>query len=318
MIILVTGGSGFIGSNLCRKLLKDGHKVYCFDNLYSGYVENIEDLKSNDNFKFFKVDITSDEFFEDTGNIDEVDMIYHLACPASPKYYQRTPINTINTCIKGTINVLDYAVSVNAKVLFTSTSEVYGEPLYHPQKETNRGNVNTLGIRACYDEGKRLAETIMMEYMRLYDLDIKIVRIFNTYGPGMHKDDGRVITNFIKQAFSNIQLTVYGDGTQTRSLCYIDDMIDGLIKMMESEEHGPINLGNPEEHNINYLANLVISLTGSTNGITNLCLPEDDPTRRCPDITKAINLLKWVPTTCLSVGLSNTINSFSNLFSLSM
>jgi UDP-glucuronate decarboxylase len=305
MKILVTGGAGFIGNHLCRFLLKKGHKVICVDNLCSGYSENIDDLQMYENFKFLKLDITAPMFM--LYNFKDIDQIYHLACMASPKYYQSFPLQTIKTCVNGTINILDYARKNYAKVLFTSTSEIYGEPLEHPQPESYKGNVNTLGIRSCYDEGKRIAETIMMEYLRLYNVDIKIVRLFNTYGPGMNKMDGRVVSNFIHQALLNSKITIYGDGNQTRSLCYIDDTIDGLVKMMNSNENGPINLGNPYEHNINYIANLIIKLSNSTSIKENLLIQNDDPTRRCPDITKAVTLLEWEPKVMLEDGLKRTI-----------
>jgi UDP-glucuronate decarboxylase len=307
MRILVTGGAGFIGNHLCRRLLKDGHYVVCVDNLYSGHVKNIEDMKDNDRFIFLKVDIVSDEFIDLLSEMDEADAIYHLACPASPKFYQLFPLLTIETCIKGTTNVLDYAVYVKAKVLFTSAAEVYGESFEHPQTEEYRGNVNTLGIHACYNEGKRLAETIIMEYNRLYNMDVKIVRIFNTYGPGM---EGMIITNFIKQALSNKPLTIYGDGSHTMSLCYIDDMVDGLVKMMKSEEKGPINLGNPDEISIKNLANLVIELTSSKSKTLNYYLPCDNTSRVCPVITKARELLGWDPEVVLSVGLLMMLEAF--------
>jgi UDP-glucuronate decarboxylase len=303
MKILVTGGAGFIGNHLCRFLLKEGHRVICVDNLYSGHIENLHDLKGNKNFKFLELDITDPKFVLTSG----ADQVYHLACPASPKYYQGSPLKTIKTCVDGTINVLNYCILNNSKVLFTSTSEIYGEPLEHPQTESYRGNVNTLGIRACYDQGKRMAETIMMEYHRQHNIDIKIVRIFNTYGPGMNMVDGRVVTNFIVQALRNENITVYGTGDQTRSLCYIDDMIGGLVRMMNSKEHGPINLGNPVEKTINYIADLIIKLTNSNSKKELLSLPEDDPTRRCPDITKAKTLLGWEPKVSLEDGLKKMI-----------
>lgn len=308
--ILVTGGAGFIGNHLCKKLLDEGNYVVCVDNFCSSKPKVVDKLCENSNYEFVELDVASSEFcvfLSDFGNIDE---IYHLACPASPKYYQRDPMGTIKTCVNGTINVLDYARKGCVKVLFTSTSEIYGDPLVHPQTEEYRGNVNTLGPRACYDEGKRLAETIMMEYLRLYGVDVKIVRIFNTYGPGMDVDDGRVLTNFVIQALKGDPLSVYGDGSQTRSFCYIDDMVRGLMLMMESKEHGPINLGNQYEITIDYLADLVIMLSRSTSGIKNYFLPTDDPIRRQPDITKAMEKLQWKPEICLEDGLKNMIEEF--------
>lgn len=316
MNILVTGGCGFIGSNLCKYLLDQGHNVLCVDNLSSGFEENVEDLTGNSgNFYFKNIDverIMEPEFC--LGYINDIfkkklDQIYHLACPASPKFYQQDPIKTISTCINGTKNVLELARYYNSTILLTSTSEVYGEPLEHPQTEEYRGNVNSLGIRACYDEGKRLAETLMMEYNRMYNVDVKIVRIFNTYGPNMSMDDGRVVTNFISQALNNKDITIYGDGLQTRSLCYVSDMVKGLVLMMNSKEIGPINLGNPVEISMNELAKKILGITLGKSVLVYCKLPQDDPTRRCPDITKARTLLNWEPSVSLCDGISQMIGS---------
>ena len=309
MKMLVTGGSGFIGSHLCKKLLQDGHQVLCVDNFCSSdpAVVEVNELYENSNYEFIEMDITSPEFPLFLSSTIQVEAIYHLACPASPKYYQKDPLHTIKTCIDGTINVLNYARSCGAKVLFTSTSEIYGEPLEHPQTEEYRGNVNTLGIRACYDEGKRLAETIMIEYNRLYGLDVKIVRIFNTYGEGMNRDDGRVLTNFIKQALAGETVTIYGDGKQTRCFCHVEDMVRGLIMMMGSTETGPINLGGTDEITIGYAASMVIGMTGSDSRKKKISLPSDDPTRRRPDTTKARDKLGWSPEISFPDGLRRMI-----------
>lgn len=307
--ILVAGGAGFIGTNLCKKLLLENNNVVCIDNLQTGSINNIKYLDKFSNFVFINHNI-----------VDKIklnykfDEIYNLACPASPSKYQfKNAINTIKTCIIGSINLLDIALKNNAKILFTSTSEIYGEPLQHPQSENYRGNVNPNGIRACYDEGKRCAETLFCEYYRNYNLDTKIVRIFNTYGPFMQIDDGRVITNFINQALKNEDITIYGNGQQTRSFCYIDDMVTALIKVMQSNEHYPINLGNPEEFTILELANLVKLKTKSKSNIIYKDLPKDDPTRRRPDITKAKYILNWQPEVSLNEGIDNTICYFKNL-----
>lgn len=301
--ILVTGGAGFIGSNLCKKLLENGHFVVCLDNLFTGKEKNINSLKNNERFKFINHDVTK-EFDE---NIDE---IYNLACPASPIHYQEDAINTIKTSVLGGINMLELAVKYNAKFLQASTSEVYGDPLVHPQIETYWGNVNPIGIRSCYDEGKRCVETLAFDYRRKYSLDTKIVRIFNTYGPNMAADDGRVVSNFVLQALRNQDITIYGDGSQTRSFCYIDDLLDGLIKMMESNLSGPVNLGNPSERTILELAKLIIELTDSKSKISYKKLPADDPTKRQPDITLAINKLDWEPKIDIENGLLKTIEYF--------
>ena len=301
--ILVTGGAGFIGSHLCAKLLECGNKVICLDNLFTGSVENIKPLLGDKNFKFFEHDIT--EEYQ-----DEVDEIYNLACPASPPHYQYNAIKTLKTSVLGIINMLELAKACKAKILQASTSEVYGDPQIHPQSESYTGNVNPVGPRSCYDEGKRCAETFMREYRRQENIDTKIVRIFNTYGPNMAINDGRVVSNFIIQALRNEDITIYGDGLQTRSFCYIDDLIEGLIKMMESPAIGPINLGNPSERSILDLARLVIKLTSSNSKITYKPLPKDDPMRRQPNIKLAENELGWRPKTDIEQGLVKTIEYF--------
>ncbi len=307
--ILVTGGAGFIGSHLCRALLDSGHNVICLDNLFTGTKENISDLINNSNFEFVNHDIINPYYRE---NIDE---IYNLACPASPIHYQNNPIKTIKTCTIGVINVLGLAKANNAKVLQASTSEVYGDPLEHPQKENYFGNVNTIGLRSCYDEGKRCSEALFMDYHREHNLKIKIIRIFNTYGPNMANNDGRVISNFISQAISGKKITINGDGTQTRSFQYVDDLIEGLVSMMNSNDDftGPVNLGNPDEITILRLASLIIELTNSNSKIIFKNLPKDDPKRRKPDISSAIKNLSWSPKINLNLGLINTIQYFSKL-----
>jgi UDP-glucuronate decarboxylase len=302
--ILVTGGAGFIGSHLCERLLTDNHKVICLDNLFTGSLDNNEVLKSNINFEFVNHDITKPYFRE---GIDE---IYNLACPASPIHYQSNPIKTVKTCTIGVINMLGLAKKNNAKILQASTSEVYGDPDVHPQKEDYNGNVNTIGLRSCYDEGKRCAETLFMDYKREHNLNIKIVRIFNTYGPNMTKNDGRVVSNFILQALQNDNITIYGDGSQTRSFQFIDDLVEGLIKMMNSDNVGPINLGNPIELSMTDLAYKVIKLTNSSSDIIYKKLPKDDPKRRRPDISLAKSTLDWSPVIDLETGLKKTINYF--------
>lgn len=306
--ILVTGGSGFIGNHLCRKLLLAGNYVICLDNNFTGSIENIQDLKTNKNFEFIRHDITIPIYLE-------VDEIYHLACPASPKAYQFNGIKTIKTNILGTIHALGIAKRTGAKILLTSTSEVYGDPVESPQNEDYWGNVNPIGIRSCYDEGKRVAETLMMEYYRNHNVDIRIARIFNTYGPNMDPHDGRVVSNFITQCINEEDITIYGDGSQTRSFCYVDDMVDGLIKLMETEKiTGPINLGNPDERTIKNLAHKIKELfPDSKSQIRNRELPMDDPTQRKPDITKAKNLLNWSPTVNIDEGLKKTIEYFMAL-----
>lgn len=302
MKILVTGGAGFIGSNLCRKLLEQGHHVICMDNLYTGKYKNIEELTKKVNFDFINYDICS------PFHITNLDQIYNLACPASPPAYQgEHAIETTKACTVGVIRLLDLAKETNAKFLQASTSEIYGEPLEHPQKEEYRGNVNPIGIRACYDEGKRCAESLVMDYHRIYGIDTKIVRIFNTYGPYMDKDDGRVVTNFIKQALKNEDITIYGNGYQTRSFCYIDDLVEGLIAVMNGNYNEPVNLGNPNEFTIRELAELVIEKIKPKCSLNWCNLPMDDPTRRKPCIDKAIKLFNWQPTIQLSEGLDKTI-----------
>jgi UDP-glucuronate decarboxylase len=302
--ILVTGGAGFIGSHLCERLLTDDHKVICLDNLFTGSLDNIEVLKSNINFEFVNHDITKPYFR------DGIDEIYNLACPASPIHYQSNPIKTVKTCTIGVINMLGLAKKNNAKILQASTSEVYGDPDVHPQKEDYNGNVNTLGFRSCYDEGKRCAETLFMDYKREHNLNIKIVRIFNTYGPNMTKNDGRVVSNFILQALQNDNITIYGDGSQTRSFQFIDDLVEGLIKMMNSDNVGPINLGNPIELSMTDLSYKVIKLTNSSSDVIYKKLPKDDPKRRRPDISLAKSTLDWSPVIDLETGLKKTINYF--------
>ena len=302
--ILVTGGAGFIGSHLCERLLIDDYKVICLDNLFTGSLDNIEALKSNINFEFVNHDITKPYFR------DGIDEIYNLACPASPIHYQSNPIKTVKTCTIGVINMLGLAKKNNAKILQASTSEVYGDPDVHPQKEDYNGNVNTIGLRSCYDEGKRCAETLFMDYKREHNLNIAIVRIFNTYGPNMTKNDGRVVSNFILQALQNDSITIYGDGSQTRSFQFIDDLVEGLIKMMNSDCVGPINLGNPIELSMTDLAYKVIKLTNSSSDIIYKKLPKDDPKRRKPDISLAKHNLDWSPVIDLETGLKKTINYF--------
>ncbi|HEY9059752.1 MAG TPA: UDP-glucuronic acid decarboxylase family protein [Pseudobacteroides sp.] len=302
--ILVTGGAGFIGSHLCRRLLQLGNEVICMDNLYSGRKSNINDLLGQENFNFVFHDI-------ETPISLDVDEIYNLACPASPVYYQRNPIKTVKTSVLGAINMLEMATMSKARILQASTSEVYGDPVQHPQTERYWGNVNPIGIRSCYDEGKRTAETLFMDYHRRFGTDIRIVRIFNTYGPYMRPDDGRVVSNFIVQALNNDDITVYGDGTQTRSFCYIDDLIEGLIKMMKNDiVIGPVNLGNPNEFTVLDLANKVISQVGSKSQIVYKPLPQDDPKQRKADIYIAKEQLNWAPKIQIEEGVVSTINYF--------
>lgn len=302
---LVTGGAGFIGSHLCDRLLADGYNVLCVDNYYSSTKDNIAHLLENPHFEVLRHDVTFPLYVE-------VDEIYHLACPASPIHYQRDPVQTTKTAVHGSINMLGLAKRTGAKILTTSTSEVYGDPQVHPQTEDYWGNVNPIGSRACYDEGKRAAETLFFDYHRQHNLKIKVVRLFNTYGPRMHPNDGRVVSNFVVSALTGKPITIYGEGQQTRSFCYVDDLIDGLIAMMNSgdEVTGPINLGNPGEFTIAELAAEVILQTGVDPGIEYLPLPQDDPTRRQPDITRAKQTLGWEPTIELKAGLAKTIEYF--------
>jgi UDP-glucuronate decarboxylase len=306
--IAVTGGAGFLGSHLCERLLEDGHDVVCIDNYYSSTRANIYHLMDHHRFEVIRHDITFPIYIE-------VDEIYHLACPASPVHYQRDPVQTTKTAVHGSINMLGLAKRTGSRILLTSTSEIYGDPEVHPQPEEYWGNVNPIGPRACYDEGKRAAETLFFDYYRQHNLDIKVVRLFNTYGPRMHPQDGRVVSNFIMSALQGLPITVYGDGTQTRSFCYVDDLIEALMRMMasDSETIGPINLGNPGEFTMNELADMVLDLTGSSSHKEYLPLPADDPTRRQPDITRAREALGWQPTTKLADGLKPTVEYFQSL-----
>lgn len=303
--ILVTGGAGFLGSHLCEKLLDMGHDVVCLDNYFTGQKQNVVHLLKHPFFELVRHDVTMSYFVE-------VDEIYNLACPASPIHYQYNPIKTVKTSVMGAINMLGLAKRIKAKILQASTSEVYGDPEVHPQTEEYWGHVNPIGERACYDEGKRAAETLFINYHKQNKVRIKIVRIFNTFGPRMHPNDGRVVSNFIVQALQNRDITIYGDGTQTRSFCYVDDMIDGFIKMMGTGDEitGPINLGNPGEYKIIELAEMVIRLTGSKSKIVYLPLPSDDPMQRQPNITKAKSILGWEPRFPLEEGLNKTIKYF--------
>ena len=301
--ILVTGGAGFIGSHLCERLLNEGNEVICLDNFFTGSKNNIVHLMDNPYFEVIRHDIEKPILIE-------VDEIYNLASPASPIHYQKDPVKTVRTNVMGAINVLDIAKRTGAKVLQASTSEVYGDPKIHPQVEEYRGNVNPIGPRACYDEGKRCAETLFFDYYREYGVDIRVVRIFNTYGPRMAVNDGRVVSNFIIQALKNEDITIYGDGSQTRSFCYVDDLVDGMIKMMNSNETGPINLGNPEEFTILELAQKILELTNSKSKLIFKTLPQDDPKQRQPNIAKAKEKLNWAPKIKLDEGLKQTIVYF--------
>jgi len=306
--VLITGGAGFLGSFLCEALLARGHDVLCIDNFYTSSRRNIEHLIDHKRFELMRHDVTFPLYVE-------VDDIYNLACPASPIHYQRDPVQTTKTSVHGAINMLGLAKRVKAKILQASTSEVYGDPSVHPQTEDYWGNVNTIGPRACYDEGKRCAETLFFDYYRQHKLRIKVARIFNTYGPRMHPNDGRVVSNFIVQALRNEPITLYGDGGQTRSFCYVDDLISGLISLMETGDDviGPINLGNPDEFTIRELAEKVIAITGSRSKLSFLPLPTDDPTRRKPDISRARSVLGWEPRVALQDGLKRTIAYFQSL-----
>jgi UDP-glucuronate decarboxylase len=308
--VLVTGGAGFIGSHLCDRLLERGDEVLCVDNFYTGTRRNVHHLLSNPRFELTRHDICFPLYVE-------VDQIFNLACPASPIHYQFDPVQTTKVSVHGAIHMLGLAKRVKAKILQASTSEVYGDPTVHPQKEDYWGNVNPIGLRSCYDEGKRCAETLFFDYRRQHRLLIKVARIFNTYGPGMHPNDGRVVSNFIMQALRNEDITVYGEGNQTRSFCYVDDLVDGLIRLMETPDDvtGPVNLGNPVEFTIRQLAEMVIALTGSSSKIVSRPLPEDDPRQRCPDIGLAQKLLAWEPRVQLREGLMKTIEYFELLLS---
>ncbi|MBC2592870.1 SDR family oxidoreductase [Ruficoccus amylovorans] len=308
MRILVTGGAGFLGSHLCERLLGAGHEVICLDNLFTGRKANIAHLLDDHNFEFVRHDIVD-------GFKAEVDQIYNLACPASPVHYQFNPIKTVKTSVMGAINVLGLAKRVKARVLQASTSEVYGDPSVHPQEESYWGNVNPIGIRSCYDEGKRVAETLFFDYHRQHGIEIRVIRIFNTYGPRMHPKDGRVVSNFIVQALNNDPITIYGEGQQTRSFCYRDDLIEGMIRLMDNQigYTGPCNIGNPGEFTIRELAEKVIALTGSKSKLVFEPLPSDDPKQRKPDITQARENLGWEPTVALEEGLKKTIAYFDDL-----
>jgi UDP-glucuronate decarboxylase len=304
MRILVTGGAGFIGSHLCERLLAEGHEVICLDNFFTGRRRNVEGLLGQAGFEIIRHDVIEPILLE-------IDRIFHLACPASPVHYQYNPVKTVKTNVMGTINMLGLAKRVRARLLHASTSEVYGDPEVHPQPETYWGNVNPIGPRSCYDEGKRVAETLCFDYHRQNDVDIRVVRIFNTYGPRMLADDGRVVSNFVVSALRGEDITVYGEGSQTRSFCYVDDLVSGLVAMMaQDSEVGPVNLGNPEEFTILQLAQLVIELTGSSSRIVYAELPQDDPRRRRPDISKARSLLDWSPGIPARDGLLRTIAYF--------
>jgi UDP-glucuronate decarboxylase len=306
--VLITGGAGFIGSHLCERLLQDGHEVLCVDNFYTGTRNNVLRLLDNSRFELMRHDVCFPLYVE-------VDEIYNLACPASPIHYQFDPVQTTKTSVHGAINMLGLAKRVKAKILQASTSEVYGDPVVHPQTEDYWGNVNPIGPRSCYDEGKRCAETLFFDYHRQHNLPIKVARIFNTYGPRMHPNDGRVVSNFIVQALQDRDITIYGDGSQTRAFCYVDDLVDGLIRLMRSPENvtGPVNLGNPGEFSIRELAEAVIELVGSSSRIVHMPLPTDDPRQRRPDISKANELLDWKPSIPLRDGLVKTIRYFERL-----
>ncbi|MCR9079186.1 MAG: SDR family oxidoreductase [Hyphomonadaceae bacterium] len=306
--VLVSGGAGFIGSHLCDRLIEKGYEVLCVDNFFTGTRANIVHLLDSKSFELMRHDVTFPLFVE-------VDQIYNMACPASPIHYQFDPVQTTKTSVHGAINMLGLAKRTKARILQASTSEVYGDPSVHPQEESYWGNVNPIGPRSCYDEGKRCAETLFFDYYRQHNLDIKVARIFNTYGPRMHPNDGRVVSNFIVQALKGEDITLYGDGQQTRSFCYVDDLVDGLIRLMESPDGvtGPINLGNPGEFTIKELAENVIDLTGSRSKMVNKPLPQDDPRQRQPDITRAKTQLDWTPDIALRDGLTKTIAYFDNL-----
>ena len=308
MRVLVTGGAGFLGSHLCDQLIEQGHEVLCVDNYFSGTKKNIKHLLDHKNFELKRHDITFPLYVE-------VDQIYHLACPASPVHYQIDPVQTVKTNVHGTINVLGLAKRTGATILQASTSEVYGDPEVHPQKESYWGRVNPIGPRACYDEGKRCAETLFFDYQRQHRVDVKVARIFNTFGPRMREDDGRVVSNFIVQALRNEPITIYGDGSQSRSFCYVDDLIHGLMRLMNGPEefHGPVNLGNPVEFTVRELAEMIIEMLGSSSELSYHRLPEDDPVQRRPDINLAGIKLNWKPLVHLEEGLRKTISYFEDL-----
>src|SRR3984885_1999668 len=307
---LVTGGAGFLGSHLCERLLREGASVICVDNYFTGTRRNIDSMLDHHRFELVRHDVTFPLYLE-------ADQIYNLACPASPVHYQHDPVQTTKTSVLGAINMLGLAKRLKAKILQSSTSEVYGDPLMHPQPEAYRGNVNPIGPRACYDEGKRCAETLFFDYYRQHNLRIRVVRIFNTYGPRMHPNDGRVVSNFIVQALKGEPITLYGDGKQTRAFCYVDDLIEGFVRLMAAPDSvtGPINLGNPVETTVGELAAKIVTLTGSRSRITYMPLPIDDPVQRCPDISQASALLNWKPRTQLRFGLQRTIAYFDRLLS---
>ncbi len=306
--ILITGGGGFLGSHLCERLLNEGHEIICLDNFFTGSKQNILHLMGNHRFELLRHDVTLPLYIE-------VDEIYNLACPASPIHYQHDPVQTTKTCVHGAINMLGLAKRTGAKIMQASTSEVYGDPEVHPQQESYWGRVNPIGIRSCYDEGKRCAETLFMDYYRQHNLNIKIARIFNTYGPRMHTNDGRVVSNFIVQALQDKAITIYGDGKQSRSFCYVDEMVDAFIRLMNSDDDfiGPVNLGNPGEFTIRELAEKTIAMTNSKSVLHNLPLPEDDPRQRQPDITLAKKMLGWEPVIKLDDGLARTIEYFRSI-----
>jgi len=308
LTILVTGGSGFLGSHLCERLLVEGNEVICVDNLFTGSKDNIRHLLENDRFEFIRHDVTFPLYLE-------VDQIYNLACPASPVHYQYDPVQTTKTSVHGAINMLGLAKRTGARIFQASTSEVYGDPEVHPQPESYWGRVNPIGVRSCYDEGKRCAETLFFDYQRQHGTEIKVARIFNTYGPRMNPGDGRVVSNFIVQALKGESITIYGDGSQTRSFCYVDDLIEGFVRLMNSEPEitGPVNLGNPGEFTMLELANLVIEITGSKSEITNMDLPEDDPRQRQPDIGFARDVLGWEPSMQLRDGIVETVEYFKGI-----
>ena len=310
MRILVTGGAGFIGSHLCERLLSEGNEVICLDNFFTGRRQNVISLQDYRYFELVRHDVTEPILLE-------VDQIYNLACPASPVHYQYNPVKTVKTNVMGTINMLGLAKRVKARILQASTSEVYGDPLTHPQQESYWGNVNPVGIRSCYDEGKRLAETLMMDYHRQNSVDTRIARIFNTYGPRMLENDGRVVSNFVVQSLRGKDMTIYGEGLQTRSFCYVDDLVDGLVKLMASKDvFDPVNLGNPTEFTMKELAEEIAAICGSEGKITFLPLPEDDPKQRKPDITRAKTLLGWQPKVALRDGLVRTVDYFATAIKL--